>query len=83
MSKKKKHQFNTNEIEQDIQETLASAPEEHKVDFDAWYALRRDKIPAHHHKEIIKADFAGRKVPNFATIAEFDMALEKYGIKLT
>ena len=33
-----------------------------KVDFDTWYSLRKDSIPKHHHKEIIKADFKGRGI---------------------
>jgi hypothetical protein len=52
------------------------------VDFDGWYALRRHQIPAQHHKEIIKADFKGRKIPVMGTIAQFDEALAKYGIKV-
>lgn len=53
-----------------------------KVEFDGWYALRSAAIPAIHKKEIIKADFKGRKVPMMGTIAEFDEALRMYGIKL-
>ncbi|MEM4726481.1 MAG: hypothetical protein QXG63_06030 [Nitrososphaerales archaeon] len=83
MSKKSKQYQNApTSVEQVVQPVL-EIPEEPKVEFDAWYALRKSKIPSHHHKEIIKADFAGRKVPNMATMAEFDAALEQYGIKLT
>lgn len=68
----------------------ASAPEnqeisasvEELIDFEAWYALREAAIPAHHHREIIKADFSARKVPAMATLAQFDDALRKYGIEL-
>lgn len=65
----------------------APAPEEEiievpKVDFDGWYGARASKIPGHHHKEIIKADFKGRKMPVMATMAEFDAALKKYGVSL-
>lgn len=61
----------------------AQAPkEEPKVDFEVWYSIRSGKIPAQHHKEIIKADFKGRKIPALATMAEFDSALKKYGLKL-
>lgn len=56
--------------------------EEPKLDFHAWFSMRAAQIPPQHHKEIIKADFKGRKVPMMATIAEFDEALTKYGIKL-
>lgn len=53
-----------------------------KMQFDGWYALRRPAIPAIHKKEILKADFKGRKVPMVATLAEFDEALKKYGVTL-
>ena len=36
------------------------APAESKMDFDTWYAIRKDLIPGHHHKEILKADFDAR-----------------------
>jgi len=57
----------------------AEAP---KVQFDGWYAARAAAIPAVHKKEILKADFVGRKVPMVATMAEFDEALKMYGVKL-
>ena len=56
--------------------------EEPKIDFDGWWSLRKDAIPAIHKKEIIEADFKARKLKDMATIAEFDAALKKYGIKL-
>ena len=56
--------------------------EENKVDFDVWYGVRSKHIPSIHYKEILKADFKGRKVPTKATMAVFDEALKKYGIKL-
>ncbi len=59
-----------------------AAAEEPKVQFDGWYALRSARIPAIHKKEILKADFKGRKVPMLATMAEFDEALKKYGVEL-
>lgn len=57
----------------------AEAP---KVQFDGWYAARAAAIPAVHKKEILKADFIGRKVPMVATMAEFDEALKMYGVQL-
>ena len=63
------------------QEAPAAAAEP-KVQFDGWYALRSSVIPAIHKKEILKADFKGRKVPMVATMAEFDEALKKYGVEL-
>jgi hypothetical protein len=53
-----------------------------KVAFDSWYAARASAIPAVHKKEIIKADFKGRKVPMISTMEEFDLALKKYGVEL-
>lgn len=52
------------------------------VDFDAWYGVRSKQIPSQHRKEILKADFKGRKVPAMTTMAEFDLALKKYGVLL-
>jgi len=60
----------------------AEVVETPKVEFDAWYAARAAVIPAIHKKEIIKADFKGRKVPMVATMSDFDEALRKYGVKL-
>lgn len=74
------------EIEVDAQESIDEIPEvsvdEPLVEFDAWYASRSSRIPLHHHKEIIKADMKARKTPMVATMAAFDAALKKYGIKL-
>lgn len=61
---------------------MAPEAEEPKMQFDGWYALRSSVIPAIHKKEILKADFKGRKVPMVATMAEFDEALKKYGVVL-
>lgn len=53
-----------------------------RVEFDAWYASRGPKIPKHHHKEIIKADFNARDVKLMSTMAEWDAALKMYGVIL-
>lgn len=53
-----------------------------KVEFDGWWAARSSVIPAVHKKEIIKADFKGRKVSMVSTMADFDEALKQYGVKL-
>jgi hypothetical protein len=92
MSKKNKQAKN---MELDVvEQAMDEAPEEivveeprkraeaPKVEFDGWYAARRHSIPAIHKKEILHADFKGRKVPMVATMAEFDEALKKYGVKL-
>lgn len=60
----------------------ASANEPKRVDFDAWYAMRAARIPKHHHKEIIKADFKARGLQQQESVKDFDAALEKYGVKL-
>ena len=80
------------EVEVALQEqpkkAVKSAPksplkkEESKIDFDSWFAQRSAKIPAQHHREILKADFKARGVGEEATMAEYDNALNKYGIKL-
>jgi hypothetical protein len=52
------------------------------VGFDVWFAMREKKIPGQHLREIIWADFKGRGLSNKETLADYDMALAKYGIKL-
>lgn len=54
-----------------------------KIEFDVWYAMRQRQIPKHHRREIIRADFMARGMPNEALKAEYDEALQVYGIKLT
>ena len=53
-----------------------------KVDFDAWFVMRGSKIPKHHHKEIIQADFKGRGLKQHESLEDFDAALRMYGINL-
>lgn len=85
---KKNKKMATQVIEQDqpaeevLQEVTEAPVIEELVDFDTWFSQREPKIPSHHHKEILKADFRGRKVPAMATMAQFDEALKKYGVKL-
>jgi hypothetical protein len=64
------------------QDNKEQKPAEDKVSFDLWYGARSKRIPSHHYKEILKADFKARMVPTLATMAEFDAALSKYGVKL-
>lgn len=64
------------------QEAVGEQKEE-EILFDAWYASRANSIPSKHMKEILRADFAGRGLKNKETAAKFDMALEKYGVKLS
>lgn len=52
------------------------------MDFSSWYHQRKHKIPKHHLKEILWADFVARGVKEQSTVEEFDKALELYGVKL-
>jgi len=61
---------------------LVKAKEVEKVDFDTWFAMRQAKIARQHHKEIIQADFKARGVKDSESVADFDAALRKYGVKL-
>lgn len=71
-------------IEQlDVEESdMVEAEAAVKVEFEGWWAIRSGVIPDVHKKEIIEADFKGRKVPMVSTMADFDEALKQYGIKL-
>lgn len=74
---------NENKIEvAKVEEVAPQVEQEELMDFEAWYALREKAIPGHHHKEILKADFAARKMSQMATAEEFDNALKKYGVEL-
>lgn len=53
-----------------------------KVDFEAWWAVVQKKLPQHHHKEIVKADFKARGLSASESMSTFEGALEKYGVKL-
>lgn len=72
-----KQKYNYNTVEDTMEETSKE-----KIDFDQWFALRSEQIPPQHHKEIILADFKGRKIAMESTIEEFDQALSKYGVIL-
>lgn len=61
---------------------VAAAPKPMKLDFDAWWAMREKKVPQHHLKEIILADFQARKLSLQETMQTYDEALRKYGVKL-
>ncbi len=73
MKKKKEKNRNLLSLEQEGVE---------KVDFDTWYALRKESIPKHHHKEVLKADFKGRGLSGDCSMETFDRALAAYGIVL-
>lgn len=61
-------------------EQEAEAP---KLDFDAWFASRGAKIPRHHRKEILRADFSARGLGQCESLEDFDDALNQYGVKLS
>lgn len=68
--------------EAEVREEVSAEPAVPQLDFDAWYALRKLRIPKHHHKEILKADFKARGLGQQESMQDFDAALEKYGVKL-
>jgi arginine/lysine/ornithine decarboxylase len=68
---------NMNEQMEDV------APLQPKIDFDAWWALVENKIPTHHNREVIKADFRGRGLSSQETMQAYNEALGKYGLKLS
>lgn len=63
-------------------EVVEKVVQDELLEFDAWYAQREELIPVHHYKEILKADFQARKMAAMSTMAQWDEALKKYGIKL-
>lgn len=65
-----------------VEEVVPEPVPEKKFNFDVWYALREKQIPSKHMKEIILADFKGRGLTSKETLATFDAALRKYGVKL-
>jgi len=79
MSKKKNKWQDTDVQQEDSQLT---SEELTLLEFEEWFSQREKLIPAHHHREIIKADFLARKVPKMATMDQFDEALKQYGVKL-
>lgn len=59
-----------------------AAPQQPKVDFDAWWAMVENKIPVQHRKEIILADFGARGLSVKETMQSYNEGLKKYGLKL-
>jgi len=53
-----------------------------KVSFDAWFHLRKAKIPVHHQKEIIWSYFKSRGLSKQESIQKYDNELKRYGIKI-
>ena len=52
-----------------------------KMAFDAWWAMTQKKLPQHHHKEVVMADFMARGLSTQESMATFNKALEQYGVK--
>ena len=71
----------TSEMAEQVAPEMEAVTEE-LIDFEHWYSMREEAIPAQHHREILKADFKGQKVPALATMDQFDNALRKYGVEL-
>lgn len=57
-------------------------PQEKKVDFNVWFAMRAKKIPGQHLREVIWADFKGRGLTSKETLSTYDDALRRYGVEL-
>jgi hypothetical protein len=89
MARKKKEKSLDEQIKQMEQEKrkesiakVSDKKPEKKVSFDSWFHQRKDQIKSCHKKEILMADFKARGLSSKATMAEFDKALELYGVKL-
>lgn len=85
MAKKNRYRHNSEQSlpvqNQPAAEEAAPMPEQEIFEFDVWWVLRQAKIPAHHMKEVIKADMRARGVSDKETLECFDKALKDYGIK--
>lgn len=68
------------EKQEEKQEVKIIKKEEPKISFDVWFFTK--KIPLHHAKEIIWADFKSRGLSKMETKSSYDKALLKYGLKL-
>lgn len=66
----------------ELMESESVMQEPQKVDFIVWWTLNEKKIPEHHHKEIIKADFKARGLSDMEQMEVFDAALKKYGLDI-
>ena len=98
MAKKKKEQAEEKVDQKDLMEEIKKMEAEkrekamksaqpkkkkdEKMSFDAWWMLRAAKIPRGHMKEVIRADFKGRKLSDKEMAEEYDKALAAYGLKL-
>lgn len=56
--------------------------EPEKVDFEAWYAVRKRVIPAIHHKEILQVHFKALGKVGEHTMETWDSALVQYGVRI-
>jgi hypothetical protein len=68
--------------EQAMKAQTKTAKEDKTVSFDSWWMKRSKQIPAMHRKEIVKADFKGRKLSDRELESDYDKALKAYGVEL-
>ena len=79
MSKMMKKKTETTLVEETVPTVEETVP---TVAFNVWFAMREKKIPARHLREIIWADFKSQGLSTDETVAAFDGALARYGVKL-
>jgi hypothetical protein len=82
MSKKNRKNQAVEDAQPMVEEAPAMEQQEELLEFDAWWASRGPMIPAHHHKEILKADFAAQGLKAKASMEDYDKALKRYGVKI-
>jgi hypothetical protein len=68
-------------MEQERREASGGQPQESRINFEAWFHMRKQLMSAVHKKEVIMADFKSRGLESEATVEQFDRALRLYGIK--
>jgi len=68
--------------EQKLNKAKVELPKDSKVDFDGWHSMRRSKIGAQHHKEVLLVYMKSIGLSEKETVECYDKALERYGVKL-
>lgn len=69
------------QVKQEVAVEVEEAQALPLVEFDAWYASRKARIPRQHSKEVLWADFKAQGLKKLETMHKFDAALIKYGVK--
>lgn len=84
MAEIKKMEAEKREKAQESKESKPKKKEEkdETISFDQWWMKRSKKIPQVHRKEVIRADFKGRKLSDKARMEEWDKALKAYGLDI-